>query len=51
MTADANLAFAHESAGDPGSAAKVVLEARDIVKELGHGARMVRALKVVNLDI
>ena len=28
---------------------KVVLEARDIVKELGHGAGKVRALKGVSL--
>ena len=31
--------------------ANVVLEARDIVKELGHGARKVRALKGVSLAL
>ena len=33
------------------AAAKVVLEARDIVKELGHGAGKVRALKGVSLAL
>jgi putative ABC transport system ATP-binding protein len=50
MSADgANIAVAEErrDAGAP----KVVLEARDIVKELGQGARKVRALKGVSLAL
>jgi putative ABC transport system ATP-binding protein len=35
----------------PAPAGNVVLEARDIVKELGHGAGKVRALKGVNLSL
>jgi putative ABC transport system ATP-binding protein len=51
MTADANLALAHESGIEPDRTVKVVLEAHDIVKELGHGARKVRALKGVSLTL
>jgi putative ABC transport system ATP-binding protein len=52
MTADGtNLAIAHEPGTESAGLAKVVLDAHDIVKELGHGARMVRALKGVNLAL
>jgi putative ABC transport system ATP-binding protein len=51
MSADsASTAIAHEHASAD-AAGDVVLEAREIVKELGHGARKVRALKGVNISL
>ena len=48
MSADgSNIAVAHDIA----PAANVVMEARNIVKELGHGARKTRALKGVSLSL
>jgi putative ABC transport system ATP-binding protein len=49
MTAVATAPAAPETA--PAAASTVVLEARDIVKELGHGAGKVRALKGVSLQL
>jgi putative ABC transport system ATP-binding protein len=52
MTADGtNLAVAVETDVAPAPAVKIVMEGRDIVKELGSGARKVRALKGVNIAL
>jgi putative ABC transport system ATP-binding protein len=50
MTAEAASIDMAPEAGPAGSAG-IVLDARDIVKELGSGARKVRALKGVNLTL
>jgi putative ABC transport system ATP-binding protein len=51
MTADGtNIELVAEQPR-PAPTTKVVLEAHDIVKELGQGARKVRALKGVNLEL
>ncbi len=52
MTADGtNVELVSEHISHPAPTTKVVLEACDIVKELGQGARKVRALKGVNLEL
>jgi putative ABC transport system ATP-binding protein len=51
MTAIATAQEAPATAGTAPVGASVVLEARDIVKELGHGAGKVRALKGVSLAL
>jgi putative ABC transport system ATP-binding protein len=48
MTVEATSAML---APGPAAAGEVMLEARDIVKELGHGAGKVRALKGVSLSL
>jgi putative ABC transport system ATP-binding protein len=52
MTADGStLPIAPEREPDAAPVVNVVMEARDIVKELGNGARKIRALKGVDLAL
>jgi putative ABC transport system ATP-binding protein len=52
MSADgSSIAVAPTASPGAAPAANVVLEARNIVKELGHGARKTRALKGVSLSL